>query len=455
MPFFLSTKKLTKIIDVALQPYVNKALQPIITSLNNYAYKIGGYIYPSWESYDNIQNLICNYDLFAVVDKIAVAVSGVDLEVYKKTPDRKALKSYKRYSPSDIRKKLFKRKALTEVAESDTLKKLLDDPCPGFSQQQFFKLVSMLYLTCGEVYIWKERTLNNKVIALHIFSGPDVAINVTGDFPYRIASYNFYIGGAEVMKNVPAKDVISIIDPSPVYDKNGSHLRGFSKLKPGKKLLNRLNASDARTDATLKNGTVPGIIFVKESDSAPEYSKFRTSYQKFIENDDNAGAAYPMAGDVGYIQTGLKLADMQLMEGQKMTFDKLCNLYHVWKGLFNNNDASTESNVKEQRKDFYTSAAIPCADAIQDSFNRQLCPDFGFDYEVDFDFSEIPELQIDLLATMNAIAAMPISLTGNEIRDIMNYEDSLAENMDIPMLKQGYSPIDNLDILPAPGAGLP
>jgi HK97 family phage portal protein len=454
MPFFISSKKITQLVNAAVQPLIKQALQPFIGSTT--AYKIGGTIYPTWESFDHIDNLVTSYDVFSVIDKIASAVASVDVEAYIKTPDKKQLKRYKAKPVNDPFKKIAKIKALTELPEDNALSLLLDKPCPGIlTEREHRRLTTMLYLASGEVYMWKERTLSGKIIALHIFSGPDTAIQVTGEYPYKIAAYDFSIGGTPVLKNIPPKDVIAIKTGSPVYNKNGQHLRGFSPLSPGQTLTNRINTTDARADATLKNGTVPGIIFLKDSPDAPEYSAWRSKYQRFIENDDNGGAAFPISGEVGYIQTGLKMADMQLMELQNMTFEKLCNLYRISTILFNSKSSATESNVKEMRKDFYTSAVIPCADAIDDAINQQLIPDFDSRYYTESDFSEIPELQIDLLATMNAISAMPISLTGNEIRDLLNYESSDADNMDIPMLKQGYSPVNNIDILPAPGAGLP
>jgi phage portal protein BeeE len=81
-----------------------------------------------------------------------------------------------------------------------------------------------------------------------------------------------------------------------------------------------------------------------------------------------------MAGDINVIPLGLSPVELALIEGEKWTFDMLCNVYKYSSVMFNNHDGNTESNVQEMRKDSYTRAVLPERIAQRDAFNRKIVP---------------------------------------------------------------------------------
>jgi hypothetical protein len=166
----------------------------------------------------------------------------------------------------------------------------------------------------------------------------------------------------------------------------------------------------------------------------------------------------PMAGKAGILQTGLKMADLALVEQGQMYFKKLCSLYNVSHKLFDQDGTGSENSITAVIKQLYTNACIPLADSFTDVLNKYLCPDFdkaGPKHYVDFDFSQIPELQQDIKYQADAIASLPVSPTGNEIREwVLKLDKVVMPEMDVPLVKSGYLPINNTGDLPAPMAGL-
>jgi len=103
---------------------------------------------------------------------------------------------------------------------------------------------------------------------------------------------------------------------------------------------------------------------------------------------------FKATGEMGYIELGLKLADLEVAELSKLDFKKLCNAYSVSDTLFNNSDASTESNVKEMRKALYTNAILPNVIRARDALIQGLLPHYSdFKRAIEHDLSGVMELQ--------------------------------------------------------------
>lgn len=388
---------------------------------------VGGAIQSDWANREYQDNFVDSADIYSIITYIADKIAALPLYVYAK--DKKGKR--------------------TVIEEGDPLVELIANPNKSLTQREFIWVVSVLYLACGEVFLYKYGTLNGKAIAMHIFTAADTAITVSGDFPYEIISYEFSYGGRKVLE-AQAKDVIHIKKPSTIFGFNGEHLRGMSPLRPGRKIVEGLDLTEQRQNAVIRNGGVPGIIYNEGMEGneldVDAYNKWKASYIGWHENMDAKGVPMPSSGKLGYIQTGLNAVDMGLKEAQSMTFKKACNLFHISELLFNAPERGTFNNLSEMRKAAYTDAIIPVADAIRDALNKGLVADNR--KVVDFDYSEVPELQEDMLKKMQAIAAAPVAPSLNEIREMFGYERFEDDNADTPLLKSGYTFFDDQVTLP-------
>lgn len=448
----LFNRKKIKLLEKQLSDIQNKSVA--LTRFVQAPVFAGGTYFPSWDTANQVQNFINSVDVYNVVTKVYETTAAIPLYVHREKKD--ASKFRKRYDSSKagtLQRVIYRNKSMEDVPEGDPLDALINNPYGNGSatQRYFFELAMMLYLLNGEVFIYKYKTEANrgaKVLSLHIFPAADTAIRVTGEWPYRIIGYDFSVQGKRVLPNVPIEDVIHIKKPNPVYDFNGGHLRGVSPLTPGKKIVERLDIAMERGTATMKNGGLPGIIYIEgaAADDAPSYEAWKEKYRQWVNDDSNAGAYMPMAGKAGLLQTGLKMADMALMEQSGLDFKRLCMLYKVSHKLFDQDGTGSENSIEAMVKQLYTNACMPLANVFEDALNMGLAPDFGPDYHIEFDFSEIPELQADIQKQSQAIAQLPVSPTGNEIREwILKLDRIELPAMDEPLIKQGYIPIKDFD----------
>jgi hypothetical protein len=196
--------------------------------------------------------------------------------------------------------------------------------------------------------------------------------------------------------------------------------------------------------AQLQNGGLPGIVYDENPEFGIEEAGFhKNNFANYLNNSSNKSAPYIWGGKIGYVPIGSTLADMDLASLADIDFDKICNVYGVSSTWFNNKSAATESNVKEMIKQIYTNAILPNIMRIQDAINTQLVPDFNSQGIIMYDLSDVTELQEDMLAKANVYSAMPVIIP-NEVREAMGWDRIDDPLMDMPLIKSGYQPIEDL-----------
>jgi len=424
-------------------------------------------IYPDWTTTAASNYYTTSDQVYAVVNKIAETTSLIPFYVYYQKDEKRVrqlntLTKRQFYTTKglfDIM--LMQMKALEDAPETDKLLQLLNHPNPSQSQQEFFLAVLCYYLLSGECFIYKYRPgtgANGGVVTeLYILPPSTIIVHVTKEYPQKVTGYDFVVSGNTIYKSMPVEDIIHIRKFNPEnsygYDtvNNYARFRGLSPLLPARKLLTRLTSADDAAVNQLQNGGLPGIVFDKslgnEDVSQEALDLMRQHFFSYIRKPENKGAPFFSAGEKGYLQLGLKLADMELIGLQNMDFKRLCNIYKISTILFNSEAAATESNVQEMVKQMYTNVCLPLAYTFRDKFNSELANENWGDKRkryIDVDISGITELQDDYQSLANMLAALPVTPTPNEMRTLFKYDRIEEPVMDRPLVKSGYSLIDDL-----------
>lgn len=152
---------------------------------------------------------------------------------------------------------------------------------------------------------------------------------------------------------------------------------------------------------------------------------------------------------MGVIQLGLSLVELDALVMSDVDFDKICNVFSISSTLFNNKKASTESNVKEMRKDMYSNAIIPNIIRVCDGITKGTKLIFGDNKSIRADFDDVKELQDDKKVNAEAWAAMPF-IVPNEMRVSMGMDSLTDPQADKLYSKSGYTLLDDLNIDVAP-----
>ena len=411
-------------------PKIVKDLQHQVKQLQRFnitsAINTSTAIYPSWQTVEDLNTYVTVDDIYSIISLLAETAARVPMYGYK-IIDEVAMKSYKKLGQQSLQGKYYQRKSMQDLPEEDIFVKFLD----SITYEDKIKYYTKLYIT-GELFLYKEIIElgpNAGKVNLHMLNNQNVTVIISEDFPQRIIGFKYFDMGFD--GTFTPEEVIFIKYYNPTIT-NGLQWRGLSPLQVLSKRLTRLNAGMDASVAQVQNGGVPGIVYEKSDYAIESLGQRKNDFSNYLRNSSNKGAPYFAAGEMGYIELGLSLSDMNVLELQGIDFTKLCNVYRLPEVLLNNHKASTDNNMAWAEKRFYTNSILPNIYLFKEAIVNSIVPMYNdaIKRTIEIDLSEIPALQEDMRKQADALNAM-WWITPNEKRDIQQFEE-----LDDPMMNQ-------------------
>jgi len=386
-------------------------------------------IFPNWLAVKEFDAYIIFDDVFSVVSRLATSAAKIPLVAYNETTNE-------------------------ELPTTDPLCKYLK--AMTFEQRETL----YLFLFLGECFLYKDSVLlgpNKGKLKTDLMHPAFMSIEQEVNFPYRITGYRY--NDTSTTFTLTTEEIIYIkysYNPTTNYNERN---RGLSPIKALAQRLTRLQANIAASVSQMQNGGVPSIVYDKTpgidavrgsggsalNGEVSIMGQHKDNFSRFLRNADNKGAPYFAAGEMGVLPLGLSLVELDALMQADVDFDKICNAYSISSVLFNNKKASTESNVKEMRKDMYTNAIIPVVLKVCDALKMGTIDIFGEGKCIKPDLSSIPELQEDMKAKADGWAAMP-AIVINEMRVSMGQDEITDPMADKLLIKTGYQLSEDLNM---------
>lgn len=414
----------------------NNAAQPIIFG--------GPAVYPDVNLLRFVQDAYSsNATVYTIVSLTARKFGSIPRYIYK-VKNKKSARQYKallkqgKFSINQLGELEYK--AYEEDVIDGKLSELLNRPNPGEGQDSFYEALCTFYMICGEAFIWLNRgdiediedDAADKIAPAEMYWIPPQYMRIIPDPEnvWGVLGYIFVINGQEVY--LRKTDVIHWKKPNPNFDANTrTHMRGFSPLNAGNKLVTQ---DDSATDASVamqQNDGAKGVLFNASMDNLDpvQKSQVETVINRKVNNRDIKGAVAVLQGTWDYKDLGQTSVDMELVASQQAVFVRICNLYGINPMMFLVN--ATYQNVLQARKDLITGLILPMACSLRDEMNRVLLPAFGLgnDMTHDVDVSQLPELQNDMADLITSLSTA-WWLTPNQKLAAQNEEKSDDPNMD-------------------------
>lgn len=272
---------------------------------------------------------------------------------------------------------------------------LLSNPCPGMSEQTFWKVVET-YLGIAGFSAWeKERNNKGEVIRLWPMR-PDWCSFLRGQQkPIRAIRYQPY--------GLPFFDIaIENILLFQYFDPLYPLLKPFSPSMSALEMINTDNNMTIMIQNFLKNGNFLGGLLSTENQVLQE-AEANVYKRRWQEAHGGAGKA----GEIAVIGKGLKFQttsssfrDMVFPEVDARSESRICMVFRVPPILIGAKvgiDRSTFANYQESRQSFYEGPISNQWKYLGGVVKDQLLPDFekNSTYDALFDMSDVKALQED------------------------------------------------------------
>jgi HK97 family phage portal protein len=393
-------------------------------------------VYGNWNQGKYIdEGYTKNATLYSIVNRITSvsAQAAETFRVYKIRNEAKA-KRYKawtgqRATKESILSGIRLKQEAYEIDDSHPFNAILERPNQWQGANEFAQTSIGFKLITGNrfLFLMGPQAGANSGQPIAIYNLPPQHMNIIGGNDlWDVAGYELQL---DKVTPIPKELVLHSRYWNPVYDANGSHLWGMSPVSAGARRLDIAEMAERRSGAMMANAGAAGVLFNKQEGAqlVGDVSKMKQILNEEILGLTNAEKIHLANGDLGYINFGMKAADLEIIEQERYTDEKLCNIYAVPPGLFMASANATDNNIAAWNRQLIQQAVIPALADIRDDFNKILGL-YGTGYYVDYDIKIFPEMQEDLEKLSRTLDKM-YYLKPNEKRILTGNDEDLDEPM--------------------------
>jgi HK97 family phage portal protein len=289
-----------------------------------------------------------------------------------------------------------------ELIKKHSISELLSNPCPGVSEQTFWKITET-YLGIAGFCAWeKERDNLGRVIRLWPMR-PDWCSFLRGQQkPIRAIRYQPY--GLPPL-DIAIEDILFFQYFDPLYPL----LKGFSPTMSALEMVNTDNTMTRMLQTFMQNGNFLGGILSTENQvlQEAEAEVYKRRWQQSHGGSSKAGEIAVIGKGLKFQTTSSSFRDMVFPEVDARSEARICMVFRVPPILIGAKvgiDRSTFANYEESRKSFYEGAISNEWKYLSGIVTDQLLPDFENNpklYICNFDTKNIKALQEDRTAQVS------------------------------------------------------
>ncbi|PTX14438.1 HK97 family phage portal protein [Pontibacter mucosus] len=340
----------------------------------------------------------------------------------------------------------LKAQAVEEVSPKE-IQELLNKPNPLQGYKDYIRQLAGFYLLTGETMAYNVGPLGQKDKIVHSWPLPTHLVDViSGGMFEPIKEYIFKFSTDKTYA-FPASDVARIRMFNPLFDVQGSQLRGMSPLRAYLKKLARAKAGDKEVLKQLQNGGAFGILSPKNAQDTLTPAQKDALKQRLIDAKnakDDLARIFPATVAMDWQQIALSIADQKLLELLQATDEDIYRAYGI-PLVYRSTDASTLNNEQHASRKLIYDAVQPIADDLSELLTKIMCEPvnkrLGKKYYIELDTSSLPEMQNDMKAISEWLEKSH-ELTMNEKREVKGWGRLEAENMDIPLVPKNLTRVD-------------
>lgn len=351
-----------------------------------------------------------NPDVYAIIQQMSTktisipyCVKRVKDDQSKSKLDRLRQSTKQQYTTQQfLKSKVLETKAFDEEELSFPLEK----PNPTQSWSDIIGLYKTFIRTTGNFYLYMLSPDDgaNKGVPLQCYVLPSHLIQIVLKNDANLMSdespvSHYVMTEGSMFTEFEAENVIHVKLPNPFFDFEGSHLYGLSPLKSALKNIQSSNEALTNNVKTLQNGGAFGFIHSKGTPMTEQQAK--SLKERMVEMDANPERLSKIAGvsaEIGFTRIALTTDELKPFDYLKHDQKAICNVLGWSDTLLNNDDGGKHDKQQIEARRVVIDNIIPDLMLLEEALQNNFLPRFkGYENTVvDWDYSELPEMQKDL-----------------------------------------------------------
>lgn len=399
-----------------------------------------------------------NPDVNAMVNQMASKTTVVPYYI-KTIEDEETHKQIKRYPiNTTYQQKQTIKKLKAKAYDTDSEMPMpLAVPNPTQTWNDILFLYKVYLKVCGNVYFYKMSPAEgaNAGVPVQLYILPSqwmqIVLKSNANMLSVESPIDYYImqQGNQFIK-FPADSIIHVKRSNPFFDYNGTQLYGYSELMAAIRNINSSNSGIDQNVKTMQNSGVYGFIHAGDGQSPLTAEQGQSLKDRLVDMNNSSEKLSNIAGasaKLGF--TRISLTTDELKPFDYLSYDRrsLANCLNWSVDLLNEERSSGGGfgvdTLIEARKRVMIDNIKPDLDLLASYLNPYFIQLFkGYEKsELEFDISEMPEMQTDMKTMSEWVNSVPLTL--NERREIFNYEEIEDEMMNEIYIPNGIININD------------
>lgn len=274
-----------------------------------------------------------------------------------------------------------------EFENKHPLKKLLQNPFPGVSESELKKMIEGQLEVQGQFF--------GKIT--YGGSGGKIPLEI---YPMPIGSCSAIESDGEIVqfRYTDRHGRTNTLDASEVVHIKYTHpdniFRGMAPMTAGGKAIDIDNEAASWQKISMQNRGIPDGVFTMEGDiGVDEWEEARRQVREQYTGKDHAREPWVVA-NASFHQMSQSMADLDFMQGRKMTREEICAMAGVPPVLVGILDNANYSNISTAREIFWKDTMLPILADIASQLTRKLIKKEDRDkFRLTFNTSNVQALQ--------------------------------------------------------------
>ena len=345
----------------------------------------------------------------------------------------------------------------TKAYRADAREMPLKRPNPIQTWGELFAMYEMYMAIDGNCYFYIHRSnvLSRKPQRIYILPPQKMTIVVKDkykleeDFGMDGTPIDHYMikDGPQYIEFKP-EEIVHIKLPNPDFSDTGAHLYGQSPLRSVFRNIDSFNSAVDNNVRMMKNAGIYGIIHGKghRSLTKTQADQVKERLEEMDADTNRLGSIAGVSAEIGFTRIGLTPGEMKAFEYANFDEKQIANALGWDARLLNQDSGATFDNLKIAEKRVVVATTKPSIDMFCEAFNERILPMFeGYENSrLIFDFSELPEMQVDQNKLVEWLSASLDrgSINRNEYRVAIGYDPIDDEYMNKYTVSQFLEPLD-------------
>lgn len=318
---------------------------------------------------------------------------------------------------------------------TDPLVRLLERPNPDMGWCTLIEYCVQHLDLSGNAY-WSKVRAGDRVRELWVL--PPQHIRVVPGMERLVSKYEYHLGNTR--KDIAPEDLMhyKFLDPNNLYF-------GVSPMMSAAQAIDIDNEAERFQKVSLQNRGMSDVAIKVPPESTPEQvQQMRDSFNDNHAGSRNARKALVTSAEITVLSTTAQ--ELDFTESRKFIRDEICSAFGVPPPMVGSYENATLANIETARQIFWRDTMLPLLDKIASVINMQLVPEFGPQYRVRYDTSQVQALQENFTDKVtNAKALHSLGIPLNQINQRLRMGFDTIEGGDVGYLPSGLLPTNFMD----------